>query len=649
MNCGWVGKILDVDLTTGIVRARDTAPYARDWLGGRALAARIAWEELPPNAGPYDPENLVVVATGPLTGTLAPTTGRTVIASVSPRVYPKPWYTHSTLGGWFGPALKYAGFDALIIRGQAASPVYLDVRDDDARLVDATDLWGRDARETQLALKDRLGAEVQVLAIGQAGENLCRFATIQHAEENAAGVSGFGAVWGSKRLKAIVARGTGGVGVADPLALLAEVRAAGKFKLTPNHAALYPGDEMRQRRPVCSQSCTFNCHLGNYGRRRDGRVVPGWCVGGLDWLGGVGITSIKYSGGGVEMPAARNFDRADEAELLDLANSLGLDVSFRHTMMPWFVRCRQLGVDTIRGHPVEPDSPAWLTSFARELAEREGLGAIFADDLRRAVDELEGELPEELIHLGRAIEYHWGFPPHREGRFVDEEPLPFWVISAMMHASETRDPAIGAHQSSLLLADFLLVDRELALRQFRVLSDKVWGRPDAFEPTFENKAPVAIWSQHQHMLIDSLPVCDFAFPQLIRPLAGPEEWRATADISGDLDVERRLLVAVTGVPFTPADLALIAERAFTLERLLLVRAGRTRSLEEALAPHFALPCRSDGTSVDAAGFSRLLDEYYDARGWDREFGWPKADLLERLGLTEATSEVAERRLAHQQV
>ena len=194
-----------------------------------------------------------------------------------------------------------------------------------------------------------------------------------------------------------------------------------------------------------------------------------------------------------------------------------------------------------------------------QLAKREGLGAIFADDLIRAMDDLESELPEELIHLGRELEFDFGFPAHREGRFWDEEPLPFWVISAMMHASTSRDPTIGAHHSSLLLAEFLLADRDVAFRQFRVLSEKIWGYPDALEPTFENKAPVAIWSQHQHMLIDSLPLCDFAFPQLVRPMDDLETWRNTEDIVGDLDLDLRLFAAVTGAEKTHQELEKTAE------------------------------------------------------------------------------------------
>jgi aldehyde:ferredoxin oxidoreductase len=638
MPFGWVGKILDVDLAARKVSARDTMAYARDYLGGRALASRLAWDETPRGIDAYDPENRVIVATGPLTGTLAPTSGRTVMAGLSPRIYPRPWHTHSTLGGWFGAELKYAGFDAIVIHGQADRPVYLDIRDGKAKIIDAADLWGLDARQTQLTLKSRLGQSTQVMTIGPAGEKMIRFATVQHAEENAAAHSGFGAVWGSKNLKAIAARGAGGVPVAHPGDLLNEVLQAGTFRPTPCYTATAPAGPQK-RRPICSQACTFNCYVSNYGRTVDGRLIPGQCVGGLVWLNDAGMELTKYSGGDIVVPPARNFGMCEEVSLHETANSLGLDLWFRLVMQPWFVRCQELGIHQIRGFPIQPDDVFWFDAFMRELAQRVGLGALFAEDMARAMDELEGELPGELVRLGRELVFGFGFPAHREGRFWDEEPLPFWVISAMMYASESRDPTIGTHQSGLLHADWVLKNRDLARRQLRLVAEKTWNIPDAFEPTFENKAPVAIWCQHQHMLIDSLPLCDFAFPQLTRPIENREAWQQMEDVGGDLDLGRRLLAAVSGAELSQAELACTAERAFTLERAMLARAGRGRPMEEKLAPHFKLPCRADGTLIDEAGFSRLLDEYYTARGWDLELGWPQAEQLQALGLSEIAPEL----------
>jgi aldehyde:ferredoxin oxidoreductase len=642
---GWAGKILEVDLTSGRLTCRASEAYTQTSLGGRSLAARLGWDEIPPGIDAFDPENRMIVAAGPFTGTLAPTSGRTIMAGLSPRVYPRPWYTHSTLGGWFGPALKYAGFDALVIHGRSEAPVSVEIQDGQARLVEASALWGLGTRQTQLLLKDRLGREAQILAIGPAGENLVRFATVQHAEENAAAHSGFGAVWGSKNLKAIAVLGSGGVRVADPAGLLREVRQVGKFKRAPCGGGLDRAGA-RKRRPVCSQACPFNCQVGVYGEAEDGRLIPGYCIGAHLLSEENGLRLTRYTGGGLEVPAGANFSRRQESGLHQKCNDLGLDLWLRLVMQPWLVACLQHGVRAIRGFPIAPEEAAWFDAFVDDLAYRRGLGDLFAEDLRRAMDALEGELPQALIHLGRALEFAYGFPAHREGRFWDEEPLPFWVVSAMMHISESRDPTIGAHQSSLMLADFMLEDREAALRQFRKLSLKAVGQPDAFEPTFEGKAPLAVWSQDQHMLIDSLPLCDFAFPQLARPIETGEVWQEVEDFAGDLDLDLRLIEAVLGTSMTRTEVTALSRRAFTLERLMLARAGRTRKMEEALAPHFKLPCRADGTQIDAAGFSKILDEYYTARGWDLALGWPEEAALRGLGLEEAVPELQELRLAY---
>ncbi|MHB1134275.1 MAG: aldehyde ferredoxin oxidoreductase N-terminal domain-containing protein [Chloroflexota bacterium] len=645
---GWMGTILDVDLTSGKISRRPSAPYTAEYIGGRALAAKLAWDELPAGVDAFDPENLIIIATGPLTGTLAPTAGRTIMTTVSPRVYPRPWYTHSTLGGWFGSELKYAGYDALVIRGRAQAPVYLDIKDGEARLVAAGGLWGQDSRQTQLALKARNGEACQVLAIGQAGENLVRFATVQHAEENAAGHSGFGAVWGSKNFKAIAVRGRGGVAVADPEGLLAEVRQQGKGNMTPCGGTLHTESERKRKRPVCSQACTNNCQTNYYGQTADGRRVAGCCIGGRIWLGeGARFLGSGYEGGWVRVPAGVNYSPAQEGDLHELFNGLGLDLYLRLIIVPWLLRCRELGLERLAGYPIDPADYDWLVGFLGDISQRRGLGAIFAEDLRRAVDTLAPELPEELVALGQAMEFAFGFPSHREGRIWDGEPLPFWVISALMYASESRDPTIGTHMSNLMLADFMIKDRELARRQFRRLSAKVWGDPETLEPRFDGKAPVTMWTQHQHLLLDSLPICDFSYPKLMRPLEDEAEWRATEDISGDLELDLRLLRAVTGVNYNREGLTRVAERAFTLERALLARFGRTRPMEEALAPHFTLPCKSDGTSIEPPGFSRLLSEYYAARGWDQQLGWPTAELLERLELGDVAEELSARRAARQ--
>ncbi|MFC2062451.1 aldehyde ferredoxin oxidoreductase N-terminal domain-containing protein [Chloroflexota bacterium] len=657
-----MGKILYVDLTSGVVSRQSSMAYLPRYIGGRSLSSRLAWEQIPIGVDAFDKDNCIIIMTGPLTGTLAPTSGRTIMSGVSPRTYPNDWYTHSTIGGWFGSELKYAGFDGMVITGKANSPVWLNITNDDVQIINAGDLWGKDARQTQLTLKKRLGQRTQLLCIGPAGENLVRFATVQHSEENAAGHSGFGAVWGSKNLKAVAVVGSQSVSIAYPEKLLKEVTDFGSRRKSPSIAILFEDNGTKNKtsnvdhRPVCSQACTFDCRVNTYAETDTGRRIPAACIGNM-WRGStptktqVGLTPmqrLEYIACGFRVPPATNFTMSQEVHLHELCNSLGLDLWFRLIMQPWFVRCRELRINKIRGYPIKPHNVSWFENFMLSLAYREGLGDIFAVGLRRAMDELEGELPEELTVLGRALEFNFGFPGHREGRIWDSEPLPFWLISAIMHIGESRDPTIGTHQSCLLHAEYFLDDAEASRKKFSLISDKVFGFPDAYEPTFENKTPVAIWSQDQHMLIDSLPMCDFAFPQLVRSMDSRSEWETATDILGDIDLDRRLLIAVTGVEITPQEMKLAAERAFNIERVLIARGGRGRAMERMLAQHFKLPCASDATCTSEQEFYCLMDEYYSARGWDLEFGWPLADTLNALGLQELVPEIKNNKLRENQ-
>ncbi len=212
----------------------------------------------------------------------------------------------------------------------------------------------------------------------------------------------------------------------------------------------------------------------------------------------------------------------------------------------------------------------------------------------------------------------------------------------MMYASESRDPTIGTHQSALLLADFVLDDpQSWRAASSAPLSEKVWGYPEAFEPTFENKAPVADLEPapaHADRLAADVRLRLPAADALTSRAAKNGRRRRTSAATWTWTCG--CFAAVTGVDADRDELTRIAERAFTLERLMLARAGRGRPMEEALAPHFtaALPRRWHAASTPPAS-ARLLDEYYAARGWDLKNGWPTEAKLRELGLDFAVEEL----------
>ena len=212
---GWAGKILRVDLTAGsIVKEDINKEWARDYVGGRGLGAKYLSEELDPTVDPLSPENELIFATGPMTGTNASCGARYMVITKSPLT---GTITTSNSGGHWGPELKFAGYDMVILTGRASSPQYLWIYDDEVQLVPADHLWGKGVWETEDTIRTESGTPKTIVAsIGPGGENLVRFAAILNDKHRAAGRNGVGAVMGSKNLKAIAVRGTGAVNIASP-------------------------------------------------------------------------------------------------------------------------------------------------------------------------------------------------------------------------------------------------------------------------------------------------------------------------------------------------------------------------------------------------------------------------------------------------
>ena len=213
---GWTGKILRVDLTERKWFVEPSGKYVERFIGGIGIGLALFWEEVGPHVGAFDPDNKLVFAPGPLTGTLAPASGRFEIISKSPTSYPTETVTRSGMGGFWGPELKYAGYDALIVQGKADHWVSLWINNDRVLFMDARDYIGEDTYSTQAKLRKELDPRARLLCIGPAGENLSRLAVIVSETSFVSGKSGFGAVMGSKKLKAIAVRGTQNIRIFDP-------------------------------------------------------------------------------------------------------------------------------------------------------------------------------------------------------------------------------------------------------------------------------------------------------------------------------------------------------------------------------------------------------------------------------------------------
>ncbi len=206
MANGYMGKLLNIDLTTGSIETEALSEsLCKDYIGGYGIGARLLYDRIPAGADPLGPDNILGFLTGPLTGTPAIIGSRFVAVGKSPKT--AGGWGDANCGGYFGPHLKFAGFDGVLFNGIAAKPVYLLINEGQAELLDAGDLWGRGVTSLEDLLTERHGKDIQICSIGPAGEKLSLTACIMNDKERAAGRSGLGAVMGSKKLKAVVVKG----------------------------------------------------------------------------------------------------------------------------------------------------------------------------------------------------------------------------------------------------------------------------------------------------------------------------------------------------------------------------------------------------------------------------------------------------------
>lgn len=653
---GWTGKLLRIDLTAGKVEVDDTLRYAA-YIGGRGIAARIAWDEVPPGIGAFDPANPLIFMSGPLTGTTAPFSGRTEVCGLAPQGWPAEWFTRAGMGGHWSPELKYAGWDGIVIKGTSDRPVYLLILDGKVEIRDARHLWGQGIYATQEALFAEHGPDTRVACIGPAGESLSRIAIIATETESAAGQGGFGAVMGAKRLKAIAVRGTGVVRVARPdeffqkcRVIAAECHAPhgmpGEPKLNPAYARY--GEKWQ----ACTQQCSVKC-------ARYYRDVPGVVCKGAKHSGQYHCVAPLFGGfPGSYYDWKLGFEAGFEAARF--SNDYGLnqwDLTFG--IFPWLRECKRAGLlDRVDELEIDLDDPHFWAGVMRKIAYGEGLGKVLAEGGWRAAIELGvGQ------HLIQSLYTAWGYAGHWDGHGnrVNRLVYPFWLVPALQWAVDTRDPMSSGHgyaQNVMGWSPFGRRDgrrdgrgeQGLSWEQIVAIGERLYGVGSALDPRsgYEEKAIPAYWHANRSVLKDSATVDDQMFPRIFSNKT-PDGWARTPGPDGmdGVDFERHLLASATGLDWTPTELDRACDRVFNLERAIQIRNHhRTRRDDESIIPAFEYPENwvnpliGEKQGMDPARFRKLLDEYYELRGWDPATGWPTRGRLEALGLKDVAGTLA---------
>jgi aldehyde:ferredoxin oxidoreductase len=615
------GTILRIDLTGGTIQRHPIEEHlARAFLGGRGLNVKRLWDELPAHTDGLSPENMLIFGVGPLVGTTFPGGARFNVTAMSPQT---GILGDSNAGGFFGPELKFAGCDQLIIQGRAEQPVYLWIRDDVVEVRDARGMWGLDVWDTTSAIQQELGdADIQVAAIGQGAENGVRFAGIFANLNRAAARTGMGTVMGAKNLKAVAVRGTGLFPVADMVrfgeiierldAIIYnhpeyEIRyRLGTTKLIKaldgigglptrhfqrgrfEEADAVSGEAIEELYKTKSKAC-FACTIpcSRFLQVDDPRF-PGLRLEGPEFEPLAGFSARVGNG-----------DLALTLKCIDLANRYGLDAITLSEVISWAMECHERGLlsrQDADGLDLTWGNGEAILALIHKVAHREGFGDFLADGVQKAAERL-GQGSEEIALHGKGLELFQ----------ADVRSIKAYGLG---NAVSSR----GAdHLRSEPWFEFSN-DPEEGIRRY--------GIPEtAFRLEYKGKGLVVKHFEEMAAISDATGVCKNTYNNM-----EVLDWDETAELLG----------AATGWDMTGEEVRQIGERMVNLERLFIAREGITRQ-DDTLPKRFLqkpLPEGSGPSSGSVLELEPMLDEYYRARGWDVGTGLPTMEKLEELGLRE---------------
>ncbi len=629
--CGWMGKILKVDLTSSSITELDTMKYADRFLGGRGIATRLYWEEVMPEVGALEPENRLILMSGPLVATGAQGASRFEVVGKSPMILPEG-FCYGNLGGYFAPFLKKAGYDGVMVSGRADRPCYILVTDGKAEIRDASSLWGKSVSEVRDALQGEHGKNVHFVTTGKAGENLCRNATLMTDHEGSA-TGGFGAVLGSKNLKAIAVVGTGKPAVAmqkeltELNKLTIKMSERGTLRMpTPKKLIQYV------KKAPCYQ-CGMDCLRGVF-RTASGREAVRKCQ-----------SLVFY------MPYAFMRPDGDADTTVDataLCNEYSLCTMEMSNVIEWLAACHRAGVlteDEIGLDMADVGSADFIQRLVMMIANREGMGDVLAEGLLRAGEKLgdaaKAQFTDNMAGVGMT------------GAYSARE----YVTNALLYAMEPRQPIAMLHEVSYMIARWLLhlIRPNLSpttAEVFRNAATRFWGGDKAWDfTTYEGKALATVIIQDRTLMKDSLVLCDTIWPMM--------DSFNTPDHVGDPTLESKLFSAVTGIDTDEQGLLAYGERIFNQQRAILLREGWKAKKDDTpaeynfvepvesdmLNPHLIVPGPTEepvsirGNVLDRKKFEEMREEFYDLRGWDPSSGLQKKETLTRLGMSDVAEEL----------
>ena len=589
----------------------------------------LLYNHLVPGIDPLSPENVLLVSAGLLTGIPALGSGRCDIAAKSPITGA---IGDSNIGGFFAPEMRMAGFDHLIITGKAEKPSYLWIHEGEIEILDASHLWGKDTFETQTLIRSDHGdEEIKSLVIGQAGENLVRFANVRTGMKNSAGRTGMGCVMGSKNLKAIAARGTLDIEFTHPDQLLTYCkemidmvmknrysRAASKWGTliiysTTNTTGLirtknFQLNQLEQGWDIepeemdkytigmsgcygCPVSCRHRYTL------KEGSFAPIFAEGPE-------YTSLGAFGTMVNCKKMETILVANH-----LVNKYGLDTLETGGLIAWAMELYEKGIITDKmtdGLRLEWGNEEVVFELIRKISQREGFGSVLADGFKNAIAKIGNESEYYAIKVKGMSNLH-----------SDERPTPSLALGI---ATSTR----GAdHLRSRPAIDLYGLPEDF-------LEEIYGGSMSSDYRSYKGKSRMVWWQELLYAVTDSLGTCKF---QTVFLAVHAPKWEEYS----------KLIYLVSGMQYSIPQLMDIGERIYTIERMFNIREGFSRK-DDALPERYfeeatpiGLP-RVKGLKIDREKFEKMLDEYYTLHGWDNN-GVSTKRILQKLGIEREPSQI----------
>lgn len=619
---GLAGQILRVDLGSKKISTEETEKYAKNFLGGRTINSYILLKEMDPETKFSDPKNMLIFGVGCLVGTLAPGACRVSIETKSPYSNGKG---SANFGGHFGPELKYAGFDHVVITGKSKDPVYLWIHDGEVEIKDAISVWGRNTGETEKILREELGDNrIQVASIGPAGERGVRGSIVFTNPGKAAGGSGVGWVMGAKKLKAIAVRGHGSVRVAEPQRFMAAVnRSLAKIQASPYaqgwrrgiieakflpHSPAWnffasPRNGQDEFWPLEKRAKLVGLESGVPRYKKRIMACFGCPIGCLPYseIGegkykgtkGVGywINSATYS---------TKLDLDDPAASIRyhlMLNELGLDGDMCSTSLAWAFECFEKGLlskGDCDGLNLRWGDGEAILAMQQKLAYREGIGDFLADGVK-----------ESARKLGKGSEF-WATHIKGQDSVDPYRAAKGWGFGVAI------SPVGGRHLRGAVSAPEVTGPKGLK-----------WS-PAAYE----NIPEAVYWQSQAKEIEDMAGFCIFV---------GTWSGAHALEVSDYTE----LMSSALGIDLIEKDLMKIARKGVNLEKAFnTLHAGFDRTddypprryMEESVqsGPHA-------GSRCDKERWDEMLDRFYELNGWDKKTGWPTWKGLEELGLGEVAA------------